>query len=44
MGAAGDDGGDFFRVGEGLKSSIEDGADDGGLAPDLAFGELAAGG
>jgi len=44
VGAAGDDGGDFFRVGEGLKGAFKDGADDGSLFPCLAFGELTGGG
>lgn len=39
-GPAGDDRGDFAGVGKGFEGSFKDAADDGGLSPDLTFGEL----
>jgi len=43
-GSTGDDRSDFFRIGEGLEGTIENGADDAGLLPSFAFSKGAAGG
>lgn len=43
-GPASDDGKDFFRIGDRLKGSIKDRADDAGLAPDFAFLEVSGSG